>query len=49
MVLVKVYAVEKRIPEPVTGDGKRSERVCEGSSSKVPMIRNLVVTVLVHT
>lgn len=31
VVAVKVYAVEKRVPEPVMGAGKRSERAYEGS------------------
>ena len=28
VVLMKVYVVEKRIPEPVMGDGKKTERAC---------------------
>jgi len=28
VVLVKMYAVEERILEPVMGDGKRNERAC---------------------
>ena len=28
VMLMKVYAVEKRILEPVMGDGKKTERAC---------------------
>lgn len=31
VVAVKVFAVKKRVKEPVMGVGRRSERSCEGS------------------
>jgi len=33
VVVVRVYAVEERVLEPVMGVGKKTERACEGDRS----------------